>query len=92
MHADNKLLLFAHPRSGSSNLYRILQRHPALDILEEPFNENFVTWQTGNPDYLSRVRDIPSLDAQLTEIFARHNGVKINERCGSDRHGWLFPA
>lgn len=71
------MLLFAHPRSGSSNLYQILQRHPALDILEEPFNENFVTWQTGNPDYLSRVRDIPSLDAQLAEIFASYNGIKV---------------
>jgi len=72
-----RVLLFAHPRSGSSNLYQILQLHPALEILEEPFNENFVNWQPENKDYLGLVRDVESLDEQLAEIFTRFNGVKV---------------
>jgi len=77
LNPNLRLVLFAHPRSGSSSLYEILQLHPALDILEEPFNENFTRWDPNNKDYLSLVHDIPSLDAQLGEIFAAHNGVKV---------------
>jgi hypothetical protein len=51
--------------------------HPALAILEEPFNQNFVTWHPQNKDYLSFVRDVESLDEQLAEIFGRFNGVKV---------------
>ena len=51
VRADEKLLLLAHPRSGSSNLYEILQMHPALEICDEPFNENFPSWSTGNKNY-----------------------------------------
>ncbi len=38
---SDKVLLFAHPRSGSSSLFQILDLHPKLRILEEPFNENY---------------------------------------------------
>jgi hypothetical protein len=77
MKPDEKVLLFGHPRSGSSNLYQILQSHPALDLIEEPFNENYVKWRSGNKDYLSCVRDIETLDKQLADIFTSFNGVKV---------------
>lgn len=72
-----RLIFFAHPRSGSSSLYEILQSHPVLNIVEEPFNENFTRWDAANRNYLERVHDIPSLDAQVEEIFADHNGIKV---------------
>ena len=74
---DERVILFAHPRSGSSSLYQILQAHPALDILEEPFNEKFSSWAPGNKDYLDVVTDVSSFDEQLAEIFERRNGVKV---------------
>jgi hypothetical protein len=77
LKSGERILLFAHPRSGSSNLYQILQLHPMLEILEEPFNENFVDWQPGNKDYLGLVQDVESLDDQLAEIFTHFNGVKV---------------
>jgi hypothetical protein len=77
MDRNRRVILFAHPRSGSSSLYQILQLHPALNILEEPFNESFTLWDPNNIDYLARIHDIPSLDAQLAEIFATYNGVKV---------------
>lgn len=77
MKQKRRIILFAHPRSGSSSLYQILQLHPALNILEEPFNENFTRWSDQNPDYRSRVHDVPSLDAVLAEVFAAFNGVKV---------------
>jgi len=44
MDTNQRLLLITHPRSGSSSLYQILQLHPALNMLEEPFNEAFTNW------------------------------------------------
>ena len=77
MNRDIHILFFAHPRSGSSSLYQILQLHPELDILEEPFNENFTRWNGNNKNYLELIHDIPSLDEQVAEIFATHNGIKM---------------
>ena len=34
-------ILYAHPRSGSTILAEILELHPQLRILIEPFAENF---------------------------------------------------
>lgn len=71
------VILFAHPRSGSSSLHQILQLHPELNILEEPFNEHFIEWNPDNKDYHSIAGDIPSLDAQLVDIFNEYSGVKV---------------
>jgi len=76
MKPGERVLLFAHPRSGSSNIYQILQLHPALEILEEPFNEGFLSWQPESKDYLSLVHDIPSLDEQLADMFTRYMGSR----------------
>lgn len=77
MNPDVRVILFAHPRSGSSSLYEILQLHPDLQILEEPFNEHFTDWNAGNKNYLALIHDVLSLDMQLAEIFTAHNGVKV---------------
>lgn len=77
MRDDERVILFAHPRSGSSSLYEILQAHPALDILEEPFNEKFSSWALGNKNYRDLVTDVSSFDEQLAEIFEHRNGVKV---------------
>lgn len=77
MATNLQLIFLAHPRSGSSSLYQMLQLHPALQILEEPFNENFNRWSPDSPAYRELVHDRASLDAQLSHIFTRHNGLKI---------------
>jgi hypothetical protein len=77
MKPNDRVILFAHPRSGSSSLYQILQLHPDLNILEEPFNERFTEWNPNNKNYRSLIFDIPSLDAVLAEIFNSYNGVKV---------------
>lgn len=85
MNPNVRLLLFAHPRSGSTSLYRILQLHPELNILEEPFNENYTKWNNSNKDYRARIHDIPSLDEQVAEIFTACNGIKMLEYQLPDR-------
>ena len=56
---SDKVLLFAHPRSGSSSLFQILDLHPKLRILEEPFNENYVKWKPGNKNYRDEIERHP---------------------------------
>ncbi len=46
-----RLVVVAHPRSGSNTLVESLDCHPDLTLLNEPFNENFSTWLPANPDY-----------------------------------------
>jgi len=77
MNQNRRVIFFAHPRSGSSSLYEILQLHPELNIFEEPFNENFTKWDSKNKNYLELIHDIPSLDTQVEEIFTTYNGIKI---------------
>lgn len=79
MNPDMHIIFFAHPRSGSSSLYQVLELHAELNILEEPFNENFTRWSVHNKNYRDLIHDIPSLDRQLAEIFAEYNGVKVLE-------------
>jgi hypothetical protein len=77
MDPNLRLIFFAHPRSGSSSLFQILQLHPSLHLLEEPFNENFTRWSPHNPNYRDQIHDRSSLDAQLAVIFASYNGLKV---------------
>ena len=71
-----RFILFAHPRSGSTTLANLLNLHPCLNILVEPFHENFHLWSPKNPNYLEQVVDTASLDSQLARIFETHNGIK----------------
>jgi hypothetical protein len=78
MKPDERLILLAWPRSGSSSLWQILRAHPDLRLFpDEPFNEGFAGWSPGNPDYLARIHDIESLDAVLAELFEDYRGIKV---------------
>jgi hypothetical protein len=77
MEENQRLIFIAHPRSGSSSLYQILQLHPGLNILEEPFNEGFAEWSPNGKTYLDKIVDIPSFEEQLADIFSEYNGLKM---------------
>lgn len=74
---DKRAIIFAHARSGSTSLFHILNLHPELSLMEEPFNEDRAAWVPGYKNYRELVHDIPSLDRQLEEIWASHNGFKL---------------
>ena len=76
MKPDERLIVFAHPRSGSANLLRLLQLHPGLELLEEPFNEKHSSWWGPYGDHRNRISDLDSLEAVLDEIFAEYDGFK----------------
>lgn len=73
-----RLVVVAHPRSGSNALVEILRCHPDLTLLNEPFNENFSSWLPANPDYRARVTDVTSLDQVVDGILADYSGFKLH--------------
>src|SRR5437660_1119656 len=78
MKADERMVLLAWPRSGSSSLWQVLRSHPHLEHLpDEPFNEGFTSWSPGNPDFRARIHDAASLDTVLAELFAQYRGIKV---------------
>ncbi len=74
-----RLVVIAHPRSGSNSLVEILDCHPELTLLlDEPFNEDFSTWLPANPDYRALVTDVTSLDRVVDGILADYSGFKLH--------------
>ncbi|HZR50714.1 MAG TPA: hypothetical protein VFB06_14485 [Streptosporangiaceae bacterium] len=66
------------PRCGSTTLMDVLNCHPDIRCLREPFNPD----QAGNA-YLGRVHDFGSLGSVLDHIWREFNGVKhVWEPCG----------
>jgi LPS sulfotransferase NodH len=78
MGTGPRLVVVAHPRSGSNSLVEILDSHPELTLLNEPFNEKYATWLPANPDYRSAVTDVTSLDRVVDGILADYSGFKVH--------------
>jgi len=73
---DARVVVLAHARSGSNSLVEVLDRHPALSFINEPFNENFATWGADNPDYVARLRSGEAFDVIVDELFAQYTAMK----------------
>ena len=67
----SRFLIMSLPRCGSTTLMNVLNCHPDIRCLREPFNPD----QAGNT-YLGRVHDLGSLDVVLRHIWRCYNGVK----------------
>ena len=74
---DLRVVMFAHPRSGSTSLLDILNVHPELNLVEEPFHESFSIWHPDEKNYAALIEDRTTLDAQLSDIFSKYNGMKV---------------
>ncbi len=72
-----RTVIFAHARSGSTTLYRILQLHPLMNVALEPFWHGYAKENPGERNYVDFIEDVPSLEKALDELFAKYNGIKI---------------
>ena len=69
--SGSRFLIFALARTGSTTLSRLLQCHPGIHCLGEPFNP--VLYEG---EYSRRATDRDSLDAVMAEIWGGYNAVK----------------
>ncbi|MDX1535954.1 MAG: hypothetical protein R3346_04315 [Candidatus Spechtbacterales bacterium] len=75
MKKENFIIL-THERSGSNALVRILNQHPKLNVMVEPFNEDRIKWKKGNKNYKQEISSLEDIDPVLSEIHETHNGFK----------------
>lgn len=71
----SRFLVFSRARCGSTNLARILDCHPRVSCILEPFNPGFA------PGLQARPASIAELDRVLAGIWRGHDGIK---------HVWQF--
>lgn len=73
---DHKILLFASARSGSNSLTAILNQHPLISLMYEPFNEFRKEWAEDKISYKKDTKTIKDLDRALEEVHQSYNGLK----------------
>ena len=73
-----KLLLFAHGRTGSTTLMHVLNQHPEINLMFEPFNKHTGEYNNSKP------KDFEELKILLEEINNSNNGFK--HICGQLSH------
>jgi LPS sulfotransferase NodH len=76
MNDGQRLVLFAHARTGSTSLMHLLNLHPEIRMCHEPFHPSHATWYPGEENHIDVVKDESVLDAQLSKIFQRYTGIK----------------
>ena len=73
----HRFVLFAHPRSGSTNLLQALRQHPEIRIAEEPFHKCYHSWVRDEPNYVDLISDVSSLEQQLAALYSKYDGIKV---------------
>ncbi|MBN2172749.1 MAG: hypothetical protein JW731_01365 [Bacteroidales bacterium] len=74
-----KFIIFAHARSGSTNLGICLDQHPEIEVIGEPFHQSYQKWHPTERNYIKYIHDVTSLDLQLEKIFSVYPGIKTLE-------------
>ncbi len=72
-------IIFAHARSGSTNLGICLQQHPEIQVSAEPFHKDYKKRNPEESNYIDYISDEKSLNKQLSNIFTLHAGIKTLE-------------
>jgi LPS sulfotransferase NodH len=72
----NRFVIFAHPRSGSTSLAKVLAGSKDVKMCIEPFNEDYSKWDNNNRNYKKYVKSTEKLDKALIEIFKKYSAIK----------------
>lgn len=69
--------IFAHARSGSTSLAKVLNSSPDVNLLMEPFHERHANLKFGNKNYQDLINDKASMSEALDEIYSKFNAIKV---------------
>jgi len=73
---EQRLIIFAHPRCGSTSLWRALNIHPLIHLLLEPFHEHREEWGKGVKNYKHMVHTAGDLRRVIDELYQISTGFK----------------
>ena len=68
----SKFIIFAHPRSGSTSLARVLGEIKGVKMCIEPFHPSFSIWYPMEKNYHKLINDAKSMKDALNEIFEKY--------------------
>ena len=71
-----KIMILAPGRSGSTSLLKVLDCHPAIKGLEEPFHKVGGKERVGHEYYIRFVHDADSFYSTVDQIFKDYNCIK----------------
>ncbi|MFW5702410.1 MAG: sulfotransferase domain-containing protein [Candidatus Dojkabacteria bacterium] len=72
-----KFVIFAHARSGSTSLAKVLGEGNGVNMAIEPFHQDYSKWNPNEPNYSQLITDRSSLLTALEQIFNKHNAMKV---------------
>lgn len=73
----SKFVIFASPRTGSTSLAKVLAESPDVNMAIEPFHEKYTEWHPNEPNYLSMVKDVQTMNHAVDMIFDKHTAIKV---------------
>lgn len=73
----NKFAIFAHARSGSTSLAKVLDASPDVNLLMEPFHERHVRLGLGDKNYSDFIKNPDSMNNSIDEIYSKFNAIKV---------------
>lgn len=65
-----RTVIFAHPRTGSSNLTYALNLHPQVNLADGPFWHGYGAAHPDERNYVDDVENIPSLERALKDLYS----------------------
>lgn len=72
-----KFAIFAHARSGSTSLAKVLATSPDVNMAIEPFHPDYSKWNPQEPNYSEIIRDTESMKKALDKIYSKFNAIKV---------------
>jgi LPS sulfotransferase NodH len=73
----SKFVIFAHARSGSTSLAKVLAESRDVKMCIEPFHPKFSQWSSDHKDYHQLVTDEETMNEALDEIFEKYTAIKV---------------
>jgi hypothetical protein len=74
---ENRFIIFTHTRSGSSSLAQILNMHPEIKLISEPFNKNLQTRRNPNlVPLINEIKNTKTLSNFLEILNKEYKGMK----------------
>ena len=72
-----KFVIFAHPRTGSTSLARVLAESPDVTMALEPFHPDFTKWNPGETNYHSQVKSKKAMLKAIDKLFSKYSAIKV---------------
>src|SRR3972149_4650307 len=72
-----KFVIFAHARTGSTSLARVLAESKDVKMASEPFHPGFSKWNPKERNYSKLIKDKKTMNDALDELFRKYSAIKV---------------